>query len=356
MNKNTNSNIQISPIYGLSRKQIKKGITDISVENIINRYKEIELESKKYITNKKANKNLQMLIKLSDNIINTNKSELNLLNKNQLNLNKSNSNNINNELTKSILNESNTLLMNVQQYIKIITPFNSNLASFSNNIYTFTNKPYKLINKILYTLYTTCKSTFLNMSSIISKPIVSMNPYLIKITLFYYWKPLRNKNYNSNLYSKFLILHYNKLKNFVNLLSKLFKKSVELELIRVYSPLNESNILANLIGNLSNFIKFRYIQLKLFKLIKLNKTKFYNNRFNNRFNKNKIPSFLSGVYLKLAGRVLTQSIQKRVKSKIVQKGTLARTNVSLINTNNFENKNKRGTFNITIKIGHKINN
>jgi hypothetical protein len=146
-----------------------------------------------------------------------------------------------------------------------------------------------------------------------------------------------------------LILHYNKLENLVKLLSKLFNKPVELELIRIYSPQNESNILANLIGILSNFIKFRYIHMKLFKVSKI---KFNKKRFNNK----KIPSFLSGIYLKLAGRVLTQKIQRRVKSKVIQKGSLTRTRAELININRFINKNKRGVFSITIKTGHIINN
>src|SRR5579863_6292493 len=180
MNKNLYSNIKISPIYGLSilRKHINKDITDISVENITNRYKEIELENKKYVSSKKTNK-----------IINTNKSQLNLLNKNKLNLNFSKLNSINDnnkKLTKRNLKESNLILMNEQQYIKLISPFNSKLASFTNHIFTFTNRPYKQINKNLYNLYTICKSTFLNMSSIISKPIISINPNLLKITLFYY--------------------------------------------------------------------------------------------------------------------------------------------------------------------------
>src|SRR6266850_611881 len=323
MNKFIYSNIKISPIYGLSllRKHINKGITDISIENITNRYKEIELENKKYVSSKKTNEKLQTIIKLSDKIINSNKSQLNLLDKNQFNLNFSNINNLkdsNNELRKINLNESNLILMKEQQFIRLISPFNSKLASFTNHIYTFTNKPYKQINKNLNNLYTICKSAFLNMSSIISKPIVSINPNLLKITL----------------------------------LSKIFKKSVELELIRIYSPQNESNILANLVGILSNFIKFRYIHMKLFKVSKI---KNFNKGFNSRFTNNKLPSFLSGIYLKLAGRVLTQKIQRRVKSKVIQKGSLARTKARLINSNRFVNKNKRGTFSITIKTGHIIN-
>ena len=356
MKKKTNSNIKFCVIYGLAilRNDINKALTNISVENIIQRFKEIELESNKNISSKKANTKLQTTIEFNDRIINSNKSQLNLLDKIEFNLNFSKSenlNNLNNELTKPILNESNSILMNEQQYIRLLSPFNHKLASYTNHSYTFTNRPYKKINQNLNNIYTICKSAFLNMSSIISKPIVLINPNLIKITLFYYWKPLRKKYNNSKLYSKFLILYYNKLEKLVNLLSKLFQKSVELELIRIYSPQNDSNILANLIGILSNFIKFRYIHKKLFKVSKTKKIK---KGFRNRFNSNKIPSFLSGISLKLAGRVLTQRLQRRVKSKIIQKGSLARTNTRVININNYINKNKRGTFSITIKTGHII--
>jgi Mitochondrial ribosomal protein (VAR1) len=354
MNDNTNSNINLNNIYGLPllQKFIKKGILDISIQNIINKFKDIELDNNKYLSRKKAKKISQTIITSSNDIIKTNKSQLNLnlLNKNQYNLNISNSENLKNlnkELTKINLNESNFILMNEQQYIKLISPFNFKLGSINNHIYTFTNKSYKQINKNLNNLYLICKSVFLNMSSIISKPIISINPNLIKITLFFYWKPLRTKYYNSSLHSKFFILHNDKLEKLVNLLSKLFNKSVELELIRIYSPQNESNILANLIGILSNFIKFRYIHMKLFKV---SKTKIFKKRFSN----NKIPSFLSGIYLKLAGRVLTQKLQRRVKSKVIQKGSLTRT--GLINLNRFSNKNKRGVFSITIKTGHIISN
>jgi len=89
--------------------------------------------------------------------------------------------------------------------------------------------------------------------------------------------------------------------------------------------------------------------MKLFKVSKIKNLK-------KRFSNNKIPSFLSGIYLKLAGRVLTQKTQRRVKSKIIQKGSLARINTGLININRFSNKNKRGVFSITIKTGHIINN
>jgi hypothetical protein len=354
MKDNINTNIKLSQIYGLPflNKFMNEGVIDMTIENIIKRFNEIELNNKKSFSSRKATKISKRIIKISDNIIDSNKTQINLLDKNQYNLNILNSENLNyfnKKITNINLNESKLILMNEQEYIKLINPFNSKLTSINNHIYTFTNKSYKKFNKNLNNLYIICKSAFLNMSSIISKPIISINPNLIKITLFYYWKPLKKLYSKSSLHSKFLILHYNKLVKLVNLLSKLFNKPVELELIRIYSPQNESNILANLIGILSNFIKFRYIHMKLFKVSKI---KFNKKRFNN----NKIPSFLSGIYLKLAGRVLTQKIQRRVKSKVIQKGSLARTRAELINTNRFINKNKRGVFSITIKTGHIINN
>jgi hypothetical protein len=194
MNKHTYSNINLSSIYGLPllRKHINKGITNISVENIIQKYEEIKLESKKNISSKQINKKLLKLIVLNYMIIKSNETQLNLLNKNQFNLNLSKSNNLNNlnnlnnELIKPILNTSNSILMNKRQYIRLLSPFNTKLASYTNHIYTFTNRPYKQINKNLNNIYIICKSAFLNMSSIISKPIVLINPNLIKITLFYY--------------------------------------------------------------------------------------------------------------------------------------------------------------------------
>src|SRR6267154_1536094 len=146
-----------------------------------------KLKNNKILSTKKVTKITQLIIKLSDNIIYTNESLLNLLNKNEYNLNISNSENLENknkEFTKK--NESKLIFKNEQRYIRLISPFNFKLSSISNHIYTFTNKSYKQINKNLHNLYLICKSAFLNMSCIISKPIISINSNLIKITLFYY--------------------------------------------------------------------------------------------------------------------------------------------------------------------------
>jgi hypothetical protein len=185
MNDNKNFNIKLNVNNSLPylKNFLNKGNIDSTIENM---FKEKELQNK---SNRKATKITQLIIKLSENIIYTNKSLLNLLNKNEYNLKISNSENLedlNKELSNKNLNESRLIFKNEQQYMRLISPFNFKLASISNHIYTFTNKSYKQINKILHNLYIICKSAFLNMSSIISKPIISINSNLIKITLFYY--------------------------------------------------------------------------------------------------------------------------------------------------------------------------
>ena len=189
MKNNTNTNIKLSQIYGLPflKKSMNEEKIDMTIENIIKKFKEIELEKNKSFSSKKAIKISKRIIKISDNIIDSNKSKINFLYKNEYDLNMFKSeklNSINKKITN--LNKSKLILMTDEQYIKLISPFNSKLANISNNIYTFTNKSYKKINKNLNNLYIICKSAFLNMSSIISKPIISNNNNLIKITLFYY--------------------------------------------------------------------------------------------------------------------------------------------------------------------------
>jgi hypothetical protein len=189
MNNIKNLNIKLSVNNSLPNF-INKGNMEPKFSSIENMFKEKGLEQNKFFNIKKVTKITQLIIKLSDNIIYTNKDLLNFLNKNEYNLNLSNSKileDLNKELSKTKkINESRLIFKNEQQYMRLISPFNFKLANISNHIYTFSNKSYKQINKNLHNLYIICKSAFLNMSSIISKPIISINSNLIKITLFYY--------------------------------------------------------------------------------------------------------------------------------------------------------------------------
>jgi ribosomal protein S3 len=65
-----------------------------------------------------------------------------------------------------------------------------------------------------------------------------------------------------------------------------------------------------------------------------------------------IPSYLSGIKIRVAGRLLTQRVIPRLTVKTIQRGTLARGKANFIDSSRFTNKNRRGSFSITVTIGH----
>jgi len=95
-------------------------------------------------------------------------------------------------------------------------------------------------------------------------------------------------------------------------------------------------------------IKFRIIIRKLFSVAKLkNPIKFVK-----KTRSSLIPSFLSGIKIKLAGRLLTQRVIPRLTVKTIQRGTLARGKSNFVNSARFTNKNRRGAYSITVTMGH----
>jgi hypothetical protein len=66
-------------------------------------------------------------------------------------------------------------------------------------------------------------------------------------------------------------------------------------------------------------------------------------------------SYLSGMNIKLAGRLMTQSMRPRFTVQSKQEGSLARVKVHYIEKSRFTGKNKRGAFSFTVTIGHVLN-
>jgi len=234
---------------------------------------------------------------------------------------------------------------NINKYLKVISIFNSEIANSQNILYQF-NKSNKISNTYVNNnIFSILESSFFSMSSLISKPVFVITPSKVVIQLFFYL----NKNlYFSNNKSKFLTLNNKKLQLLTLQLSKYYKKPVELELDRLYYPYFDSNILANMIGLISNMIKFRIIIRKIFSVAKLkNPIKFVK-----KTRSSLIPSFLSGIKIRLAGRLLTQKVIPRLTVKTIQRGTLARGKSNFVNSARFTNKNRRGAYSITITMGH----
>jgi len=252
------------------------------------------------------------------------------INKNTIKLINTNINNNSPEEKKEI---------NINKYFKSISKYDSETVKYQNIVYQFNKKGIQNssvgINKNVFTLL---ESTFLSMSCLISKPIIVITPNKVVIQLFYYL----NKFY---YYNK-LLNNNDKLQSLCLILSKIYKKPVELELDRLHYPYYDSNILSNMIGLISNIVKLRFIIKKLFTIAKIKKT----NNFINKYSI--IPSYLSGFKIRVAGRLLTQRVIPRLTVKTIQRGTLARGKAQFVNSARFSNKNKRGSFSITVTTGH----
>ena len=228
-------------------------------------------------------------------------------------------------------------------------------------------------------VYTFLENSFKGMSSLISKPIYNITSDKVIIQLFVFNIPfslavssaLLHKNKNGltimsaphpildqpfvqsegdegikNI-NKFLSINNEKLNIICNILSKYFKKPVELELIQLKYPYYNSNIFVNFLGFIINDIKSRKIFSKLFKkAIIINPTK---NIKKIRFSI--LPALLSGMKIKIAGRIMTNRIIPRKTINIFNRGALARNKVIFLDTARFTNKNKRGAYSITISTG-----
>ena len=228
----------------------------------------------------------------------------------------------------------------IYKYINSISEFKNEIVKYQNIVYQF-NKNNKGIQNISVginkNVFKLLEYTFLSMSSLISKPIIVFTPNKVIIQLFYYLN-----NSPSNL----LNINNDKLQFLCLNLSKIYKKPVELELDRLHYPYYDSNILSNMIGLISNIVKLRFIIKYLFSIAKIKKT----NKFSN--SSSIIPSYLSGLKIRVAGRLLTQRVIPRLTVKTLQRGTLARGKAQFVDSSRFTHKNKRGSFSITVTMGH----
>jgi len=65
-----------------------------------------------------------------------------------------------------------------------------------------------------------------------------------------------------------------------------------------------------------------------------------------------LPAFLSGMKIRIAGRLLTQRVVPRKTVKTTVRGALATGKVNYSEMARITKKNKRGAFSITVTSGH----
>lgn len=171
----------------------------------------------------------------------------------------------------------------------------------------------------------------------------------------------------------------NNLERLSVIFGKIFNKKVEFEIIKAQLPFQDSNILAQILGYNANKYKFRrMLKILLPRAVIKNPSKeltqdspantapagfpepqglpFLLKSEAAAMQGGRIfPSYLSGMNIKLAGRLMTQSIRPRFTVQSLQEGSLARVKVHFIEKSRFTGKNKRGAFSFTVTISHVFN-
>lgn len=145
-------------------------------------------------------------------------------------------------------------------------------------------------------------------------------------------------------------VYYKKFKSLTNILSNYLFKNVELELTRLHYPYKNSNILANYLALLINKIKFLRLTRKLLKYSIIKKK----NNFTLLNIDNIIPSYLTGLKIKIGGRLMKYRVIRRKTVKLFERGISAPGKVNFTDWARYTSKNRRGAFSITVSTGQNI--
>jgi hypothetical protein len=180
-------------------------------------------------------------------------------------------------------------------------------------------------------------------------------------------KIITNKNLLFSL-RKFNLskVYQNKFKLICAILSKNFNKPVELQLIRLHHPYHDSNILVNLLSlNIKNKRKKARVAIqKIYnkKPVKnltgspaFGGTTFPNLKTSLAFDKAPlIPAFLTGLNIKIAGRLMGEPIIPRITTKVFGKGASATGKVNFLDVARITKKNRKGAYTIKITSGQNF--
>jgi len=185
----------------------------------------------------------------------------------------------------------------------------------------------------------------------------SLRPHLIgrkvKKTLFRLNKKrnkVKNTLFNLNKFNLFKVFAL-KFKLICEILSNKFKKPVELQLIRIHHPYHDSNILVNFLSlNIRNK-KFK----PLIAIEKLFAKKAVKNLYDYSIKSvNSIPTFLSGINIRIGGRLMREPIIPRITTKKFERGASSPGKVNFLDTATITKKNRKGSYTIKISSGQNF--
>ena len=258
----------------------------------------------------------------------------------------------------------------IRHYLNLLTNYEFKLFNSNYSFYKFnsSNKYLFIMEKVSNLL----KLAFYSKGCLISKPsfnivytnkkvenetTYNLDPVLAKnnpkiiINLFYYIKRstlLNNKLLNNEANQSLISDTFSKKFNYLtDHLTNLFGTEVELNLVRLYQPYQDSNILVQHLNSGSYNNKFIRLISRLFKNINIYKQNKSNVVTNNKVS---YPSGISGVNIKLAGRALNERVIPRLTVKRAQRGSFNRLNAKLIEKSIYTDKTRKGAFSFTVTL------
>ena len=156
--------------------------------------------------------------------------------------------------------------------------------------------------------------------------------------------------FNLNKFNLFKVFSH-KFKLICEILNKKFKKPVEFQLIRIHQPFNDSNILVNLLAlNIKNknFRTKGQIRNLLTKKIIKNVDHYLNKSVNF------IPTYLSGINIRIGGRLMRESFIPKISKKIFERGSRSIGKVNYLDTASVTKKNRKGSYTLKISLGQNF--
>jgi Mitochondrial ribosomal protein (VAR1) len=198
--------------------------------------------------------------------------------------------------------------------------------SNKNNVLSYSNK--EMMNKV-------------KLSWRIKKTLFRLNKKRNKV---------KNILFNLNKFNLFKVFSI-KFKLICEILSNKFKKPIELQLIRIHHPFHDSNILVNLLSlNIKNKKFKTNVAIEKLYAKKTIKSLYDYNIDTVNF----IPTFLSGIKIRIGGRLMREPIIPRITTKNFERGASSPGKVNFLDTATINKKNKKGSYTIKISSGQNF--
>ena len=228
--------------------------------------------------------------------------------------------------------------------ISVYKSVSSTLSGDKNRIHSqFITYQFDKQNKLHHQNYLMAshilESAFLSMGFLINKPKYTVTPSKTNIQVFYYQQTKRNSRLIQSK-CRYLILY----------LSRILGTTIQLNMIKLSYIFADSTILAKALVRHSYKGRFLKIVSTLFKQITFEDVSHIQTFTASQYDL--VPSFVSGIKVRLGGRTIRQRIVPRKTVQTLQKGTLARTKAQYVEKAQISHKTRRGAFTFTVHIGH----